>query len=134
MHRAKAFFFACLGILCLVAAYQLGASSAKAQTQSQGFAACGDAGPFGTWVATAEGTAWFWSGGGWYTMPSIPIAAGDVVVGGCGALAITASGTLYRVQDPGVWVSLGAPQGVVSAQTMSVGQLKTKYATPRPTE
>jgi hypothetical protein len=31
MHRAKAFFFVCLGILCLVAAYHFGATNAKAQ-------------------------------------------------------------------------------------------------------
>ena len=99
MNRARTFFYVCLGLLCVVAAYHLGATNAKAQA------------------------------------PSNPVVASYVFNVPC---VVTANGDVYERSTPGGEQTFhyvtnvfggGAP---TSAQSMSIGQLKAKYAAPAP--
>jgi hypothetical protein len=139
MHKARAFFFVCLGILCIVAAYHLGARNAGAQAGdcitagevivSNGAANVGA-------VAVGPGRIVYGRG------PADPLPGSAAVVaigmdnnGGVGVLL--GDGSLYRLH-PGsyAWEYVGpvcdgpCPCQVTPAQSISIGQLKAKYATP----
>ena len=60
MHKARAFFFVCAGILCLALAYHFGARSAGAQVGSTivGFAV-GGPGAQHQYVITSSGDVWY---------------------------------------------------------------------------
>jgi len=139
MHKARAFFFVCAGLLCLALAYHLGAKSATA-----------DVGSSVECIAVDEGTAfaiinrrlWFVpnpliGGGGLQLYPggagTIPGAAPVVAVGN-GAV-ILADGSVYNLSlDDSRWTYMGAfpsiPTPAVSQPTW--GQVKAKYARPAP--
>jgi hypothetical protein len=107
MHKARAFFFVCAGLLCLALAYHLGATSAKAQSGDRtiaaaNFGACGSYGVQG-FVMTPNGDV-YWN------------QFGD---GGCPP----------ELRYVGNFWS-GAPTPAVSQPTW--GQVKAKYATPAP--
>jgi hypothetical protein len=93
MRQAKAFFFVCLGLLCIVVAYHVGAQSASAQA------------------------------------PGNPVVCTDPT-----GVVYTSNGDAYQFGGPSnpIWLRLGNvfSGGPVSAQGISIGQLKAKYATP----
>jgi hypothetical protein len=136
MHKARAFFFVCAGLLCLALAYHLGARSAGAQSGG------------GVECAAVDGSALYAvinryvyhrdpGAGDWqirlYASEPIP---GASRVMACGAYhVILEDGSLY------VWDGVGGgsgswrleqqfPTGATPAQSISIGQLKAKYATP----
>ena len=103
MNRARSFFYACLGILCIVVAYHLGAQSAGAQA------------PGNPVVAVVA-----------------PTSAGGVAHGGCvvtanGDVCAASSG----FGPPWSWAG-NVFGSATPAQGISIGQLKAKYATPAP--
>ena len=103
MHKARAFFFVCAGIFLLALAYHLGARSAGAQSGSDiiGFAVGGPSAQH-QYAVTPAGDVWYQNTNG--------------------------SGGLYRAAPQLIgnfWN--GAP---TPAQSISIGQLKAKYATP----
>lgn len=133
MHKARAFFFVCLGIVCIVAAYHFGAQSAVAQSgtidAASVFYCQGDC------TAAVMGRTFYLNG---VAMPDGTVPGTDPVIaigsGSGGRLGvILANGDTYRsyASDSGPWTYVGnAVGGAVSAQTMSMGQLKAKYAAP----
>ena len=145
MHKARAFFFVCLGILCIVAAYHLGARTAGAQSGT-----CIIAGGVRPWrtgstdmlYVTAVGSdrSVYYQGTavGGPVPGSAPIVAagsadGPVVEvllgdGGIYVLDPPGEGTTWRYYGSACGGSCGC--GPVPAQGISIGQLKAKYATP----
>jgi hypothetical protein len=93
MNRARSFFFVCLGILCIVLAYHLGATTATAQAPGN---------------------------------PVVAFATDNV-----SWQAITANGDIYIAQGGDAayhfWGNVFGG-GPVPAQSISIGQLKAKYA------
>ena len=128
MDRARSFFIVCLGILCSVATYQLGATSAKAQAPSG--------------IRVLAGNSFVLSGGtvyrldttsGWFVVAELPPVPPTDLMYYDGWTAVTVQGEGWHCDSPGQtsWRSLGmVPGGPTPAQGMSIGQLKAKYATP----
>jgi photosystem II stability/assembly factor-like uncharacterized protein len=140
MRQARAFFFVCAGLLCLAVAYHFGAQNAGAQatdypavsvacTGSRVYAVTSN-GDF--YTSDDLGSSWtaktnpLGSGG------AVPYAVADLACTGSLVFVIASNGGVYRSDDYGTsWTAAtNVPGGAVSAQTMTMGQLKVKYATP----
>jgi hypothetical protein len=141
MRQARAFFFVCLGLLCIVAAYHLGARSAGAQSFGGGFAALvhhspGDSNPL---AIKSDGTAYSLPAGAWVPIDPVPLVPGTTVVAGNDEAQVLGSdGTLYQRGFSGIpgaaywYVRAASPDGATPAEGTTWGQLKAKYATPAP--
>ena len=68
MHKARAFFFVCAGILCLALAYHLGARSATAQAPANPVVGVAGGGTHLWFAMTAGGDSYFTPNDGqtWY--------------------------------------------------------------------
>lgn len=129
MQRARAFFFVCLGILCLVAAYHFGARSAKAQVA--GDVECVGA-ESGQGCAVVDHHLLVSSSG----MPSVLLDEGAIpgtarAVACGGSVVVLADGSVWSIYGSGAWhqiTSLPITNYATAAQTMSMGRLKAKYA------
>jgi hypothetical protein len=142
MQGARAFFFVCLGTLCLVATYHLGAQSARAQAgvTVQGLAV----GIFdpraitfvrdGLFSYSPDGRA------GPYTIP-VPVPGGSPVIAtgspgsscGISGVVVLEDGNVYAYEpcSSETWQLQSNILGSPTAVTQSTwGQLKAKYATP----
>ena len=134
MHKARAFLVVCAGLFLLALAYHLGARSAGAQSGS------------GIECAAAEDR--YCSaviGRQLYTIyPPDPMSitamipgAAPVVACGWGTVVLE-DGDIYRCQMSGAGMPIGSwtfaghfpASGPTPAQSISIGQLKAKYATP----
>jgi hypothetical protein len=126
MRQAKAFFFVCLGILCIVVAYHLGAQSAGAQgagtVECVGFGASGGVAVVNHHLYLSEDGA-----------PSqltdygeIPNPARAIACGSRGV--VLEDGTVY--ENKGAWRQLASLpfSGATAAQGTTWGQLKMTYA------
>jgi hypothetical protein len=127
---AKRFFYTSLGILCLVAAYQLGAERARADWDpaATGAVAGGDH----LYWFSAAGEAWSVSSGGWQreTARDLPIPASQVQF----LFMDAAEASLVTTDDvgwywtAGSWASIGPfPGGPVSLDGASWGSVKGGY-------
>jgi len=148
MHKARAFFFVCAGLLCLATAYHLGARSAGAQLGGGTIAAA----QCTSWdiqsvysratVACVNRTVYFYADNnpqGLRTYPGVPGTDPVVAVGlaAYNMMAMLSNGDTYStsLNGDGTWEFVcntvgGTPTPTVSQSTW--GQLKAKYATPAP--
>jgi hypothetical protein len=127
MNRARSFFFVCLGILCIVASYHLGARSAGAQAPSGVECVNVDG---GRGFAVIGGYSYITSGVG--TVSRIPVPVPGRTVACLYETVLLDSGQVWVYSEGDGWTLNGTlPFGSATpAQSMSVGQLKAKYATP----
>jgi hypothetical protein len=138
MHKAKAFFFVCLGLLCIVAAYHLGASSAGAQVGAaiQGL----EVGPGGVITFVRSGVFYSSPNGraGPYPTPA-PVPGGSPVMataaGGDGVqgMVVLEDGSVYGYDGiySGTWQLLSNILGNATAAAQPTwGQLKSQYRGP----
>lgn len=135
---ARRFFFVSMGILCLTAAYQLGARSARADVDptNPGPVLIADIGAWG-----ADGSAWIaQSGGGsWYrqsTNLDLPVPASAVaMIDGESTqnfVLVTNSGAVWRCSGAGsvgsAWKLMPPfPGGPVPVEGSSFGQIKGQF-------
>lgn len=134
MHRARTFFYVCAGLVCLVVAYQVGASRAAAQAGAT-IEAAGFNTDVALEVAFCSNRVLYWSQSTNGTNWLIParLGAGGQPVPGTSPIAackygyvLLANGDLY--QDTGSWSYLGNLVGAPTpALRQSFGQLKAKY-------
>jgi hypothetical protein len=139
MHKARAFFFVCLGILCIVAAYQLGATSAKAQvgTKMVGIAWVGW---WNRMTAIDEsGQLYEELASGWtatFQLPGTPVAMSTKEGNGAILWVLMENGDLYEGDVAAArWpptFKCNILGSATPAQSISIGQLKAKYATSAP--
>ena len=136
MNRARSFFFVCLGILCIVAAYHFGATSARAQvgTKMVGMAWVG----WWNRLTAADESGQFYErlSSGWtatFQLPGRPVAMFTKEGNGAILWVLMENGDFYEgtANDQSGW----PPQfkcnvfgSATPAQSISIGQLKAKYA------
>jgi hypothetical protein len=144
MHKARAFFFVCAGLLCLALAYHLGARSAGAQSGGQFRVAgwtSGSSSSLGEIYVVAGETMYnLWSGSGqagWSIHPgpmgvAFPVPTDQIAWYNGNQLVTTAgegwgfSGTYQH------WIDCGPVPGSTPTAQSTWGQVKAKYATPAP--
>jgi hypothetical protein len=125
MNRARSFFFVCLGILCLAITYHLGARSAGAQAGG-GIDCVNTNGGQGS--AVINGYSYMVDGGGVVRRIAVPVPGRAVA---CQFQTVLLdSGQLLEYSEGAGWTLLGTlPFGSATpAQSISIGQLKAKYA------
>jgi hypothetical protein len=132
MRQARAFFFVCAGIFLLALAYHLGARSAGAQ--GGGTVECvGAEGDNGSAVVNhhlyvvSNNLAPSLLDYGEVPSPAKAVACG-------GGAVVLEDGSVYVYGGHG-WEQQGGLlpiSGPTAAQSISIGQLKAKYATPAP--
>jgi hypothetical protein len=136
MNKAKAFLFICAGIFLLALAYHLGARSAGAQ--APGGVECATVSWEGSSMQYAVINRYLYrrDSNGVALCATDPIPGGSRAVG-CGGngnpVVILEDGSVYWWANqcglPGVWLLGGQfPTGATPAQSISIGQLKAKYA------
>jgi hypothetical protein len=134
MHRARAFFFVCAGIFLLAAACLFITERVAAQTSGQ-FRVVGaseNPGYGAVLYVVAGGTLYGLSQGGWQAVGA-PVPADQIAwFEGNALVSTTGEGWVYYNTNEGglQWYNKGAVSGVTAAQSISIGQLKAKYATP----
>jgi hypothetical protein len=128
--RARSFFFVCLGLLCIVAAYHLGARNAGAQA--------GEPVVGGIYLPNSVFSAVV---GRTLYVKDLRVVAGipgTSPVVACSSDLVTGevmleNGDCYRQDGAGPWNYAGNVFGGATAtQGATWGQLKAKYATPAP--
>ena len=142
MHKARAFFFVCAGLLLLALSYHLGARSAGAQSsgsmEAASFASGYNSGSSVAFVVNRVlYTSYQLSGSLQWRTPALsagtipgtaPVAATSASAG----LVLLTDGDLWLSAGQGSWMFIGNLLGAspTPAQSISIGQLKAKYATP----
>jgi hypothetical protein len=131
---AKRFFYVCLGLLCLISAYQLGAGAARGEWNGS---ASGKiiGGLHDIWYDTG-GEAWQVTTAGWTRAAewNLPVPAAEVKFFssvGPGVLLITVDDIAW-LRHPGlgldVWISVGPfPGDPVPAYSDSWAKIKSRY-------
>lgn len=123
---SKRFMYCCIGILCILIAFEVGASTARGQ--ATGFRV------LGTGVVESGGTIYVLRGVtpplGWTALPTAgwtapPVPASSLLQYESGSVAITDSGEGWGMVN-GEWTDLGPIPGVATVRT-SWGQVKDKY-------
>ena len=125
---AKQFFYVCLGVLCLVAAHQLGVERAQADWDPS---VSGEI--VGVWAGvgfTRTGEAWtFWNAAeGWLRAPNhdLPVPVSEVKFIDQGSVITIDDVAWRRANDE--WVEIGPfPGGPVPLQPDSWGKIKDRY-------
>jgi len=129
MNRARSFFFVCLGILCIVAAYHFGATSAKAQASSQ-YRVVGWHSDGGMYVAVGS-SLYYLAQGSWAVehgpSGSLPVPT-DQIAWYNGSRIMTTAGEGWSYGGYSGWLNAGPPPGVTAASGASWGQVKARYA------
>jgi hypothetical protein len=135
---AKRFFYLSLGILCLVAAYQLGAERARADWDLQSPGQIVGANGPGESVYTADGTAWFVdpNGGGWIRASDyqplwdldLPVPAEDVKFLSASVLITKTDEAWWFGWGPDEWQYVGPfPGAPVPVEKGSWGSIKGRF-------
>jgi hypothetical protein len=126
---ARRFFYISLGILCLVAAYQLGAERARADWDQESPGVIW--GQSGRWFVTASGEAWEGSYvHEWQRHPEfdLPIPATEVKFYAGRSILLTKDEVLWEQDPGGQWVEVGPfPGGPVTSPSGSWGKVKESY-------
>ena len=128
---AKRFFYICGGLLCLVAAYQLGTESSDASIVDTTIA--------GGWIVgaategnyfsilTADGSIYTVTAGGFEFVRTIPISVGETAFFlGDDEGIVARNGDVWKSNGP-EWINLGPPPGAISVQSDSWGSVKDRY-------
>jgi hypothetical protein len=139
MHKARAFFFVCAGIFLLAVSYQLGATSARAQTGIVQGATVNDLGYF----AAASGRTFYWgysyySGGSPPLLRTVPdpipgtseVVVAEMIHGGDGYNVVLANGDVYQWgygQAPGWRYAFNLVGAPTPARQASWGQVKVDH-------
>jgi hypothetical protein len=133
MSMARKFFNVCAGLLMLAAAYNFGATAARAQIQNAIWSTNYFDGTAGAvvgrnihWMDITEGG---WSSG---TLPPVPgsseVVHFSVRTSGEGLVELADGSVLVLRLGSSAWQSLGnILSGPTSARTQSFGSLKAKY-------
>jgi hypothetical protein len=129
---AKRFFYVCLGILCLVITYHVGADRARGEWNPSGGWVIGVAFPY---VWNTNGEAWeHHSTYGWRTRPEVdlPVPVDQVAilseVTPGNAMLVTVTDEVWRLRNDTIyWSCLGSPCGPVPLQADSWGKVKDRY-------
>jgi len=128
MHKARAFFFVCAGLLCLALAYHLGARSAGAQGGGAGY----DCIQFDDGVAFAVigGYSYAaWDGG---RLDCVPVPVPGRAVACRGEQVVLDNGQYWEFQiDRWRLVNTLPFSGPTPAAQPTWGQVKAKYAAPK---
>jgi hypothetical protein len=124
MYKARAFFFVCAGIFLLALAYHLGARSAGAQ--APGGVECIEV-QGGAGFAVIDGYSYMVNGSGVVTRIPVPVPGKAVAC--LFEWVLIEDGRFFNYYD-GVWSLAGTLPfgGATPAQSISIGQLKAKYA------
>lgn len=131
---AKKFFYVCAGLLCLVAAYQLGVSSARAQVQNTVWYAERSSTAVGVavgrvlhFMSIADGT------GQGRTSSLPPVPGSEEIVAFTGTVdnegfAVLANGDVWaKRNDSGSWIYIGnLMSGATAVRSTSWGALKVE--------
>ena len=138
MHKARAFFFVCAGIFLLAFAYHLGARSAGAQSAGTVEGADitpGIQGGWGETVTFCVNRVLYQSevnyAGNWWPVPAaavMSVPGTSPIVATSRNVVFLANGDVYRYPVGYGGNLLGA--NPTPAQSISIGQLKAKYAPP----
>ena len=137
MYKARAFFFVCAGLFLLALSYHLGARSAGAQAGGSVEGATFTTSNDGLHVSFCVNRVLYASqqtpAGYWYPVPAtpvtgVPIPGTAAVVATSPTAVLLANGDVYTASYGYGGNLLGASP--TPAQSISIGQLKAKYATP----
>jgi hypothetical protein len=141
MYKARAFFFVCAGLLCLALSYHFGARSAGAQSAGSMEGA--------NFAPPVQGVTPYWIVSfvvnrvlytsylnpltNQWQIPALPAftvpgTAPVAATNGEAGYVLLANGDVYMGTQYGGNLLGGAP---TPAQSISIGQLKAKYATPQ---
>ena len=140
MHKARAFFFVCAGIFLLALSYHLGARSAGAQAAGSMEAASFSHGSSNTLSFVVNRVLYtsyqLWGSIQWKTpatsagtVPGTAPVAATSSPDGVGGRVLLTDGDLWMSDGQG-WIFIGNQLGAnpTPAQSISIGQLKAKYA------